>query len=133
MVLGILAHVDAGKTTMTEALLYKSGFLRQAGRVDSGNSFLDNDPQERERGITIISKQAELAFGDRHITLLDTPPKPKAYCRYSTIAYFLSAPQTVSKATHSRSGRFLNNTISPVSSLLIKWTSPAQIKTGSFH
>ena len=73
MVLGILAHVDAGKTTMTEALLYKSGFLRQAGRVDSGNSFLDNDPQERERGITIISKQAELAFGDRHITLLDTP------------------------------------------------------------
>ena len=73
MVLGILAHVDAGKTTMTEALLYKSGFLRQAGRVDSGNSFLDNNPQERERGITILSKQAELSFGDLNITLLDTP------------------------------------------------------------
>ena len=73
MVLGILAHVDAGKTTMTEALLYKSGFLRQAGRVDSGNSFLDNNPQERERGITILSKQAELSFGELNITLLDTP------------------------------------------------------------
>ena len=73
MVLGILAHVDAGKTTLTEALLYKSGFLRTAGRVDRKNSFLDNDPQERERGITIISKQAQLKFDGLDITLLDTP------------------------------------------------------------
>ena len=71
--LGILAHVDAGKTTLTEALLYKAGVLRKAGRVDTRDSFLDTDVQERERGITIYSKQAELSYGDIGITLLDTP------------------------------------------------------------
>ncbi|MCR4641635.1 MAG: NYN domain-containing protein [Lachnospiraceae bacterium] len=71
--LGILAHVDAGKTTLTEALLYKAGVLRKAGRVDTRDSFLDTDVQERERGITIYSKQAELSYGDTGITLLDTP------------------------------------------------------------
>ena len=71
--LGILAHVDAGKTTLTEAFLFKSGVLRKAGRVDSGDSFLDTEAQERERGITIIAKQAELAFKETEVTLLDTP------------------------------------------------------------
>ncbi len=71
--LGILAHVDAGKTTLTEALLFKSGVLRKAGRVDSGDSFLDTETQERERGITIIAKQAELSLGETEVTLLDTP------------------------------------------------------------
>ena len=71
--LGILAHVDAGKTTLTEALLYTAGNLRQLGRVDNRNSFLDTDVQERERGITIFSKQAKLAYEDMQITLLDTP------------------------------------------------------------
>lgn len=71
--LGILAHVDAGKTTLTEALLYKTGVLRKAGRVDSRDSFLDHNVQERERGITIVSKQAELTYQDLEITLLDTP------------------------------------------------------------
>ncbi len=71
--LGILAHVDAGKTTLTEALLYKTGVLRKAGRVDSRDSFLDHNTQERERGITIVSKQAELNYQDLGITLLDTP------------------------------------------------------------
>ncbi len=72
-VVGILAHVDAGKTTLSEALLYKSGTLRTMGRVDHGDAYLDHDAQERERGITIFSKQALLPLADTHITLLDTP------------------------------------------------------------
>ncbi len=73
MVLGILAHVDAGKTTLSEQLLLESGGIRKAGRVDHGDSFMDTDAQERERGITIFSKQAILTFGDKTFTLLDTP------------------------------------------------------------
>ena len=73
LVLGILAHVDAGKTTLTEAMLYLSGRIRTLGRVDHRNSFLDTDDQERQRGITIFSKQAMLQWNDLQITLLDTP------------------------------------------------------------
>ena len=70
---GILAHVDAGKTTLAEGLLYLSGNIRKLGRVDHGNTFLDNFELERSRGITIFSKQAELEWKDKQITLLDTP------------------------------------------------------------
>ena len=73
MVVGILAHVDAGKTTLSEQLLLKTGGIRKAGRVDHGDSFMDTDAQERERGITIFSKQALLHFDDKVFTLLDTP------------------------------------------------------------
>ena len=72
-VLGILAHVDAGKTTLSEAMLYLSGKLKKLGRVDHRDSFLDNHSLERQRGITIFSKQAQLALGERSFTLLDTP------------------------------------------------------------
>ncbi len=72
-VIGILAHVDAGKTTLSEALLYKSGSIRKAGRVDNKDAFLDTHELERERGITIFSKQAVMQFGDSSVTLLDTP------------------------------------------------------------
>ena len=72
--LGILAHVDAGKTTLSEAMLYISGQIRHLGRVDHRDSFLDMDIQERERGITIFSKQARLSLSDNtSVTLLDTP------------------------------------------------------------
>ena len=71
--LGIVAHVDAGKTTLTEAMLYRTGSIRQLGRVDSRDTFLDTGEQERERGITIVSKQAEFRYGELGITLLDTP------------------------------------------------------------
>lgn len=71
--IGILAHVDAGKTTLSEALLYTAGALRRLGRVDHADAFLDTDPQERERGITIFSKQARLTWKNRAVTLLDTP------------------------------------------------------------
>ena len=69
----LLAHVDAGKTTLSEAILYVCGELRELGRVDRGDAFLDTSPLERERGITIFSKQAELTWKEREITLLDTP------------------------------------------------------------
>ena len=71
--IGILAHVDSGKTTLSEGLLYASGALRKLGRVDHGNAFLDTDALERERGITIFAKQAMLTVGEREFTLLDTP------------------------------------------------------------
>ena len=70
---GMLAHVDSGKTTLSEAMLYLSGGLRKLGRVDHGDAFLDTDQQERERGITIFSKQARLSWGGCELTLLDTP------------------------------------------------------------
>ena len=73
IVLGILAHVDSGKTTLSESMLYISGEIRKLGRVDHKNSFLDNDEMERNRGITIFSKQAIFNIGDTSITLLDTP------------------------------------------------------------
>ena len=73
LVVGILAHVDAGKTTLSEALLYQSGALRRLGRVDHQDAFLDTDAMERERGITIFSKQARLTWGPLELTLLDTP------------------------------------------------------------
>lgn len=71
--IGILAHVDAGKTTLSEMLLYLTGQIRTLGRVDHKDAFLDNFALERERGITIFSKQAELVYEDLEITLLDTP------------------------------------------------------------
>ncbi len=70
---GILAHVDAGKTTLSEGLLYCAGEIRKLGRVDKQNTFLDTDEMERSRGITIFSKQAVVHMGDTVITLLDTP------------------------------------------------------------
>lgn len=70
---GILAHVDAGKTTLSEAMLYRSGALRKLGRVDHRDAFLDTDTIERERGITIFSKQAEFSLENLDVTLLDTP------------------------------------------------------------
>jgi len=73
LVVGILAHVDAGKTTLSESILYRSGSIRELGRVDHKTAFLDTFPLERLRGITIFSKQAVFTLGDKEITLLDTP------------------------------------------------------------
>ncbi|NBJ97715.1 GTP-binding protein [bacterium 1xD8-48] len=73
LVTGILAHVDAGKTTLSEALLYFGGSIRKPGRVDKGDAFLDTYGQERERGITIFSKEARISYKALQLTLLDTP------------------------------------------------------------
>ena len=73
LVIGILAHVDSGKTTLSEAMLYRAGALRKLGRVDHRDAFLDTDALERARGITIFSKQALLSLPEAELTLLDTP------------------------------------------------------------
>ncbi len=73
LVMGILAHVDAGKTTLAESILYTTGTIRKLGRVDHQNAFLDTFEMERARGITIFSKQARLTLKDLDITILDTP------------------------------------------------------------
>ena len=77
MVIGILAHVDAGKTTLAESILYKTGHIRNLGRVDHGNTFLDTNEMERKRGITIFSKQVEVVLkSDTQqlpVTFVDTP------------------------------------------------------------
>ena len=73
IVMGILAHVDAGKTTLSESMLYLSGTVRKLGRVDHKDAFLDTYALERDRGITIFSKQAVFSLGNKKVTLLDTP------------------------------------------------------------
>ena len=71
--LGLVAHVDSGKTTLAESILFQSGRIRTMGRVDHKDAFLDTYELEKSRGITIFSKQAEFELGNRGITLLDTP------------------------------------------------------------
>ena len=73
VVIGILAHVDSGKTTLSEGMLYTAGEIRKIGRVDHGDAFLDTHEIERDRGITIFSKQATMKFRETEFTLLDTP------------------------------------------------------------
>ncbi len=73
LVIGILAHVDAGKTTLSESMLYLSGKIRKLGRVDNQNAYLDTHELEKLRGITIFSKQAIIEVGETQVTLLDTP------------------------------------------------------------
>lgn len=73
LTIGILAHVDAGKTTLSESILYLTGAIRKLGRVDHQTAFLDTDKIEQNRGITVFSKEARFALGDIHVTLLDTP------------------------------------------------------------
>lgn len=73
LILGITAHVDSGKTTLAESMLYKTGAIRKIGRVDFGSSFLDTNQIEREKGITIFAGQAETTYGGTRFTLMDTP------------------------------------------------------------
>ena len=73
IVIGITAHVDAGKTTLSEAMLYTAGVTQRLGRVDKGDTYLDTYSLEKERGITIFSKQAVMDYGDTHFTIVDTP------------------------------------------------------------
>ena len=73
LAVGLAAHVDAGKTTLSEAMLYLSGTVRKQGRVDHGDAFLDTDSMEKERGITIFSKEARLTWKKASLTLIDTP------------------------------------------------------------
>ena len=109
--LGILAHVDAGKTTLSEGLLYASGNLSHLGRVDRRDAFLDTHSLERERGITIFSKQAILDFGESIFTLIDTPGHVDFSCEaeralsvqdYAILV--VSAPDGVTAHTNTHMG-----------------------------
>ena len=100
---GLLAHVDAGKTTLSEALLYVSGARRTLGRVDHQDVFLDTHSLERARGITILSKQARLETEHRQVTLVDTPGMwtfPRRWsglCPFWTVPCWLSAVPMASR------------------------------------
>ena len=132
LTVGLLAHVDAGKTTLSEAMLYQSGTLRRLGRVDHRDAFLDTDVQERERGITIFSKQAELSWQGRAITLVDTPghvdfsAKPSAPCACWIARYWLSAPLTACRGTPPRYGACCKATMCPRFCSSTRWISPAR-------
>ena len=103
LVVGILAHVDAGKTTLSEALLYQSGALRRLGRVDHQDAFLDTDAMERERGITIFSKQAVFSLKDTEVTLT-SPLRRSGRFRCWTVPFWSSAALTGSRPTPAPSG-----------------------------
>ena len=127
--IGILAHVDSGKTTLSEGLLYASGALRKLGRVDHGDAFLDTDALERERGITIFSKQAMLFAGDKEFTLLDTPGHVDFSAEMERTLSVLDYAVLVIRATRERSGacsratryrRFFSST---------RWTWRARTRT----
>ena len=100
--------MDAGKTTLSEGMLYLSGQIQNMGRVDHGDTFLDNYETERERGITIFSKQAEFIWNDTSITILDTPghvdfqQRWNECCRCLTAPYLLSALWTGYRHIRSR-------------------------------
>ena len=108
MVLGILAHVDAGKTTLSEALLYTAGSIRSFGRVDRGESFLDGEEIERARGVTVFSKQARMSWKGSDIVFLDTPGhvdfSPETERTLSVLDYavlVISAPDGVQSHTRT--------------------------------
>ena len=134
LVVGILAHVDSGKTTLSEAMLYRAGSIRKLGRVDNKDAFLDTDRLEKARGITIFSKQALLKTGSTNITLLDTPghvdfsTETERTLQVLDYAVRSSAAPTASRAIPRRSGVCCGGIISRPSCSSIKWTCPARAK-----
>ena len=111
LVLGILAHVDSGKTTLSEAMLYRAGAIRKLGRVDHGDAFLDTDTLEKARGITIFSKQAAADGGQYRTSPCWTPPamwifppRRSAPCRCWTMPCWWSAEPMACRAIPKRCG-----------------------------
>ena len=106
--LGILAHVDSGKTTLSESILYNSGNLSKQGRVDHGDAFLDTEKIEKDRGITIYTKQAIMEMGNTKITIVDTPghvdfsaETERALCVLDYCILVISATDKVQSHTHT--------------------------------
>ena len=98
---GLLAHVDAGKTTLSEALLYQAGVLKNPGRVDKGDAYLDTFAMEKERGITIFSKQAVFSWEDMQVTLLDTPEMERTLQVLDYAVLVISGPDGVQGHTQT--------------------------------
>ena len=122
LAVGILAHVDAGKTTLSEAMLYAGGMIRHLGRVDKGDAFLDTYELEKKRGITIFSKQARLAWDDMDVTLLDTPGHVDFSAEMERVLQVLDyAVQTACRDIQGRCGGCWRATRFRRSFLSIKW------------
>ena len=134
LVIGILAHVDAGKTTLSEGILYLTGKIRKLGRVDHKDAYLDTYNLERERGITIFSKQAEFELGNMGITLLDTPGHVDFSAEMERTLQVLDYAILVINGADGVQGHtmtygdFWQDTRSRRSCLSIKWTRMEQIK-----
>src|SRR4051812_48428112 len=117
--IGIIAHVDAGKTTTTERILYYSGTKHKVGDVDTGDTTTDFDPLERQKGITINSAAVSIDWGDNEINIIDTPatwtspPRWSAPCASSTAASASSAPSAGSRSSPRPSGSRPTSTRSP--------------------
>ena len=145
IVLGILAHVDSGKTTLSEAMLYRSGTIRKLGRVDHKDAFLDTDALEKARGITIFSKQALLTAGETAITLLDTPwgrlglcvcfdLRFEELCRVLTLrgARMILAPAAFNMTTGPAHWELLLRQRAVDNQLFTVGTAPARDESGSY-
>lgn len=132
IVLGVLAHVDSGKTTLSEAMLYRAGVIRKLGRVDHRDAFLDTDALERARGITIFSKQALLDAGQTHITLLDTPghvdfsAEAERTLQVLDYAVLVISGRAACRATPRPCGSCCAGTASLPLYLSIRWICPAR-------
>ena len=132
-VVGILAHVDAGKTTLAEAMLFNAGRIRKRGRVDDGDSHLDTNEIERERGITIFSSQAVLDHGGTHVMLVDAPghvdfsAEAERTLRALDYAILVVAPTMAYRGTPKPCGACLRAMTSRRSSLSTRsiWRIPA--------
>ena len=129
--IGMLAHVDAGKTTLSESILYLSGKIRELGRVDHKNAYLDTHELERDRGITIFSKQAVFNLRERQATLLDTPGHVDFSAEMERTLQILDYAVLVINGTDGgipeRSGACLDGIGFPFSCLSIRWTRKERI------
>lgn len=136
IVVGILAHVDAGKTTLSESLLYRSGQLRSLGRVDHGDAFLDTERMEKQRGITIFSKQAVIRHENTVVTLLDTPghidfsAEMERTLRVLDYAILVVNATDPSKGIHRLCGVSSHDIRFPLSYSSIKWMQRELIVNG---
>ena len=126
IVLAMLAHVDSGKTTLSEAMLYLSGSIRKLGRVDHKDAFLDTYSMEKDRGITIFSKQAMFGWKDLDIALLDTPGHVDFSAEMERTLQVLDLPEY--RVIRRLCGDYYKDMMSRFLSLLIRWILEIAIK-----
>lgn len=135
---GLVAHVDAGKTTLAEGILYTTGQIRRLGRVDHRDAFLDTDQMEKDRGITIFSKQAETVIGDKKVALLDTPGHVDFSAEMErtlqgTMRSLSSAGRTASRDMWRHCGICWRDITSRSFCLSTRWTRRGQMRKSSWR
>ena len=127
--IGIIAHIDAGKTTVTERMLFYSGAKHRVGMVDKGTTATDDDPEEQERGITIYSACVTFSWKDIHINLLDTPGHVDFTAEVERCLRVLDGAVVVASPLHDYGGTRLEDTHGPGSSP--SWTSGPRFKAST--